>query len=75
MNYILVAIEDIYTGFNSPRAIKNREAARRDFQILCQNDPKAEDYRLWYVGDFNTETGEITNCKLDLIDKGVRNDS
>lgn len=67
-----MVIEDIYDGFNQPRHVTKIEASIRDFKILCENEPRAEDLRLWHIGSFNTETGEIEPIKPELIMKGEK---
>lgn len=74
MNLILVSIEDVFVGFNNPKMAKNRDAAMRDFKLICKEDVRADDLRLWEIGEFNTDTGEILPKKPDLIMKGVSND-
>lgn len=46
----LVAIEDVFTGFGTPRAVTNLESAKRDFRLLDQNDPRHGDLRLYHLG-------------------------
>lgn len=70
MNKPLVAVEDRMTEFMQPRAVKNVEAAERDFKALCEDSPIANDMILWKLGEYNTETGEITPCKPEILMKG-----
>lgn len=66
----LVSIEDIFTGFGTPRAVQNLEAAKRDFKLIDAEDPRHGDLRLYEIGEFNTDTGEITPKKPNIIMKG-----
>lgn len=66
----LVAIEDIFTGFGTPRAVTNIDSAKRDFRLLDQNDPRHGDLRLYHLGEFDTETGEIKSKKPEILMKG-----
>lgn len=66
----LVSIEDIFTGFGTPRTVQNIEAAKRDFKLIDENDPRHGDLRLYQVGEFNTETGEIKPRHPEIIMKG-----
>lgn len=66
----LVAIEDVFTGFGTPRAVTNLESAKRDFRLLDQDDPRHGDLRLYHLGEFNTETGEIKAKKPEILMKG-----
>lgn len=70
MTKTIVAVEDRMTEFMQPRAVQSVEAAERDFKVLCEDSPIAKDMNLWRIGEFNTETGEITPCKPELIMKG-----
>ena len=70
----IVAIEDIYNGFGQPRRVPNTEGAIRDFKILMQNNPVAEDQRLWLIGEMEIETGEIKPIKPELLEKGVKDE-
>lgn len=66
----LVAIEDVFTGFGTPRAVTNLESAKRDFKLLDQDDPRHGDLRLYHIGEFDTETGEIKAKKPEILMKG-----
>lgn len=66
----LVSIEDVFTGFGTPRTVQNLEAAKRDFKLIDENDPRHGDLRLYQVGEFNTETGEIIPRHPEIIMKG-----
>lgn len=66
----LVAIEDVFTGFGTPRAVTNIDSAKRDFRLLEQNDPRHGDLRLYHLGEFDTETGEIKSKKPEILMKG-----
>lgn len=67
----LVGIEDVFTGFGTPRAVTNLESAKRDFKLLDNDDPRHGDLRLYHLGEFDTETGEIkAKKKPELLMKG-----
>lgn len=66
----LVSIEDVFTGFTTPRAVENLEVAKRDFKLIDENDPRHGDLRLYHIGEFNTETGDIKAKKPELLMKG-----
>lgn len=68
----LVSVEDVYIGFKTPAVVPNLDAAKRDFKLLTVHPDTAcpEDLRLWHVGDFDTETGEIKAYKPEMIMKG-----
>lgn len=66
----IVSIEDVFTGFGTPRAVTNIESAKRDFKLLDQNDPRHGDLRLYHLGEFDTETGEIKPKKPEILMKG-----
>lgn len=67
MKFSIYAIRDIYTGFMSPTCDANDSAAVRNFQhavmqphSLMHSHP--QDYSLYKVGEFETDTGEVTPC-------------
>lgn len=72
MKQPVVAIEDAFEGFYQPRRTINIDGARRDFRVLCQENPKADDLKLWYLGTMDTDTGEIEPVKPELLEKGVK---
>lgn len=71
MKQPLVAIEDDFEGFYQPRRVINMSGAIRDFRVLCLDNPKAQDLKLWHIGEMDTDTGEITTMKPNLLEKGV----
>lgn len=75
MKMELVAIEDVYNGFNKPAMVINLEGAKRDFKILMKENPVADDQRLWHLGSIETETGVITPLeKPELLEKGYKDE-
>lgn len=74
MKYVLFALEDKFTGFKAPQIAPNDQAPMRDFKLLCNTDPRANDYNLYKLGTYDTETAEIkTLRKPELLMKGVYN--
>lgn len=73
----LYAVKDVLVGsFMQPVAMQNDEVAVRSLKIAA-NDPNAfkenkKDIQLWYLADYNPETGVITNnepyCIGNLVD-------
>lgn len=66
----IVAVEDRMTEFMQPRAVQSKDAAVRDFEVLCEDSPISKDMILWYLGEYNTETGEIIPHKPEVLMKG-----
>lgn len=74
MKYPVFAIRDVHTGFMSPTVDQNQSAAIRNFEhavmqsaSLMNSHP--EHYALYHIGEFDTETGKITDCLPEhLID-------
>lgn len=76
MKMEIVAIEDVFNGFNKPATVINLEGAKRDFRILMKESPVATDQRLWHLGSMNTETGELTPLeKPELLEKGFNDEN
>lgn len=64
MIFGIYSIEDIKTGFVTPSADQNDPAAIRNFSsAIMQSDgilfTHAEDFRLFKIGEFDSETGSI----------------
>lgn len=59
MKYILTTIQDTMVGYSAPRLFKNEEVATREFINAFKDDLNKDYMKIWLVGDFNSETGEI----------------
>lgn len=71
MKQPIVAIEDNFEGFYQPRRVMNISGAIRDFRVLCIDNPKKDDLKLWHIGEMDTETGEINPIRPVLLEKGA----
>lgn len=74
MKINIYSIKDNVAGFLQPTYSLYETQALRDFSYAC-NQPglmnfKPEDYSLWYVGSFDTETGEVESIVPKLIIHG-----
>lgn len=72
MKLPIYSIRDVHTGFMSPTVDQNDASAMRNFghavmqsQSLMNSHPK--DYSLYKIGEFETDTGEITPCMPELV--------
>lgn len=79
MKLMLVSIRDEITQeYERPGVCKNVEEVKRSFADLCKFDEKmklhTEDYSIWHMGDFDTETGTITTTPIMpiLIERGAK---
>lgn len=70
MRYCLYAVEDVCAGFGDPVTCVKEELAKREFINRCKKSMNPEDMRLYRLGSFETETGEIFAEKPELILKG-----
>lgn len=74
MSKQLFAIRDnVAKSFNSPFADANEVNPKRSFLNLCKDKKtivgtNAEEFSLWRLGEFNEETGEVTNNPEKLLD-------
>lgn len=64
MNFGVYSIQDVKTGFMTPTIDQNDQAAVRNFSsAIMQSDgilfTHAEDFRLYKIGEFDSETGSI----------------
>lgn len=70
----LYSIRDRHVGFTPPIPMENREYAKRYFKTQVLENPTIkdtpEDFTLWEVGEFETATGELVPCNIELIAKG-----
>ena len=74
MKLRLYAIKDELNGFTAPIPINNDESAKRYFKEMKTHNAtiaiQTGDFSIWYIGEFETENGEITNHKPELIERG-----
>lgn len=71
MKYGIYAIRDLKTGFLTPTIDQNNASAMRNFEHACMNIDSLfyshpDDYSLFYLGDYDTDRGEIS-----LVDTNV----
>lgn len=61
----LYSLKDRLNGLTPPIPLANDEVAQRWFKEMRTENltvkMSPEDFSLWYMGEFNTETGEITD--------------
>lgn len=70
MIYNMYSIQDVMIGFNSPFIMKNDEIATREYNNFLENNPNAKDMRLFRIGEFNEETGEIKTIIPQIVQGG-----
>lgn len=60
----MYALKDELNGFTSPIPFMNEELAKRYLKDQYLSNPTVkntpEDFSLWYMGSFDTETGVLT---------------
>lgn len=83
----LYALKDTLTTFQNPFISANDNSARRDLSLALNATSKEEfnlkykDYQLFYLGDYDDDTGHIINnvrfvCNcMDLINYAVIKDN
>lgn len=62
----IFAIKDVKSGFTSIFPRTNELLAQRDFAGAVNGAPNQlnmfpEDFELWQIGEFNIQSGEVTN--------------
>lgn len=79
MKKTLYAIKDDLSEFAAPIAIIARsddEVGKRYFRKMCQTTDimigNEDQFSLYKVGEFDTETGNITNYDPEFIERGVK---
>ncbi|MCF0231141.1 MAG: hypothetical protein HUJ63_02465 [Enterococcus sp.] len=74
MKGILVSIKDELSGFVPPYWTGSEMEAKRDFMTKIDNTPlmrnHKKDFSVWKVGEYDTDTGEITETNVKLIMRG-----
>ena len=75
MIYKMYSISDELNGFTPPIPILKEELAKRYFKDQMLGNPtmtnSPEDFSIWEVGKFDTESGHYTDYdKLVLIERG-----
>lgn len=67
------AVKDVKSElFNTPHFVPSKGVAIRSFGTACEDkttqlNKYPEDFSLFHVGEYSTETGELTPCTPDLI--------
>lgn len=80
MIFKLYAVKDELSEYASPLTIETEAQAKRYFRQLIENNKmmhdNPEDFSIWEVGKFDTETGTITSKQPKLIEraKGVKHE-
>lgn len=68
----IYAIRDKKVGFMSPMVDQNDETAKRNFAFAVQHNDSMfmafpDDYDLYRIGEFNSESGEIVSALPEFI--------
>lgn len=76
MIYKLYAVRDIKVGFMAPVAQQNDSVAIRSFDTAVRQSREdlgvhPEDFDLWLVGSFDTDTGLVHSQQPQQIYSGV----
>lgn len=73
MDYGVYSVRDSLVGYGFPIIMSNDAVAMREFVNSHKDVGSPQDYSLWNIGVFNTDTGVITSdvvpsCICNLID-------
>lgn len=70
----MYSIRDLKSSFAPPVCISNNEVAKRWFGTRVSEDVTMKfepgDFDLYKVGEFTTETGEVTHIQGELVCNG-----
>lgn len=58
-------------GFNAPFIMKNDEIAKREYKNFLEGNKNSEDMRLYKLGTFDDESGEIIAQVPEQIEGGA----
>lgn len=72
MKYPIFAMKDELAGFGTPHIVVSAQVEERDFKYAMSKDPFSKDKSLWWIGTFDSETGEITPCMEKTLE-GIPN--
>ena len=79
MKNTLYAVKDDLSEFATPIALMARsddEIAKRYFRKMCQTTEimkgNEDQFSLYKVGEYNTESGKITSYEPIMIERGVK---
>ena len=69
----MYALKDELNGFTTPIPFMNEELAKRYLKDQYMTNPTVkntpEDFSLWKVGEFDTETGEYKQLGIELLER------
>lgn len=75
MIYGMYSIKDKLNGYTSPIPMMNEQVAKRYFKDQMLGNPtmnnSKEDFELYHMGLFDTETGKFAQEEIKLVEKGV----
>ncbi len=71
MKYGLYSIQDTLIAFNAPYVQVSEEVAKRGYQEVCETNPHSKDLRLFKIGEFDDETGEVKTMIPKQIMGGI----
>lgn len=74
MKHNLYAVQDTLIGFGIPFIKANDAHAKRDYKEDLKTNPHAVDMRLYKIGYFDDETGELTPMIPEILEGGVLNE-
>ena len=74
MTLKMYTIKDELNGHTAPIPLNNDETAKRYFAEIKRTNPQVvtepKDFSIWYIGDFETETGIMIPNEPKLIERG-----
>lgn len=67
----LYSIKDTVAGVcMSPYTSVNNETAKRNFAKVCASVDYSDDFQLFKVGTYDTDTGKVEGCEPEFICNG-----
>lgn len=75
-SYSLYCVRDRKSGlYATPFTAINHECAKRDFRLYGKSSPNNiaifPDLELYYIGDYNAQTGELSGVAPEFLEGGV----
>ena len=71
MIYKIYSVKDVVAGqFSEPRIFMNEGLAVRWFKNICEKSEIAQDFVLYYLGEYDIESGAISSAP-EFVMNGV----
>lgn len=67
MKYIVYSVRDRLVGFGALLPDTSPDNAKRNFALAMRTNPAADDYDLYSIAEYDTQTGYITPFPVPVL--------